>query len=44
MAESRDAQQQLALSPAIELIDVTVRLGRKDILRSVSVSIEQGGM
>ena len=44
MAESGDPQQLLAVSPAIELIDVTVRFGRKDILRSVSVSIERGGM
>ena len=44
MAELGDAQQQLAVSPAIELIDVTVRLGHKDVLRSVSVSIARGGM
>lgn len=29
---------------AVELIDITVRLGNKDVLKSVDLTIEQGGM
>lgn len=35
---------ELANPYAIELIDVTVRLGNKDILKSINLTIEQGGM
>ena len=39
-----DINDQLAKPSAIQLTDVTVRLGNKDVLRSINLSIEQGGM
>jgi ABC-type molybdenum transport system ATPase subunit/photorepair protein PhrA len=35
---------QLANPYAIQLTDVTIRLSNKDILKSINLSIEQGGM
>ena len=34
------------LSPpfAIQLTDVTIHLGKRDVLKSINLSIEQGGM
>ena len=39
-----DGRARLAPPLAIELTDVTVHLGKKDILKSINLSIEQGGM
>ncbi|CAF4613281.1 unnamed protein product [Rotaria sp. Silwood2] len=36
--------QQLADPYAIELINITIRLGNKDVLKSINLSIEQGGI
>lgn len=44
MVEDVNDHHQLANSYAIQLNDVTVRLSSKDILKSISLSIEQGGM
>jgi ABC-type molybdenum transport system ATPase subunit/photorepair protein PhrA len=35
---------QLAHPYAIQLNDITIRLSNKDILKSIHLSIEQGGM
>ena len=35
---------QLANPCAVQLTDVTIRLSNKDILKSINLSIEQGGM
>lgn len=39
-----DDHHELAQPYAIQLTDVTVHLGKKDVLRSIHLSIEQGGM
>lgn len=39
-----DHHHQLAKPCAVQVFDVTVRLGNKDILKSIHLSIEQGGM
>lgn len=42
--DMNDHHHQLANPYAIQLNDVTVRLSNKDILKSINLSIEQGGM
>ena len=39
-----EEHHELAQPFAIQLQDVTVHLGKKDVLRSITLSIEQGGM
>jgi ABC-type molybdenum transport system ATPase subunit/photorepair protein PhrA len=44
MADTNHVHQQLSNLYAVQLTDVTVRLGNKDVLKSINLSIEQGGM
>jgi ABC-type molybdenum transport system ATPase subunit/photorepair protein PhrA len=44
MNDRVDASQQLAKPFAIHLTDVTIRLGKKHVLKCINMSIEQGGM
>lgn len=44
MAHDINDSNQLSIPYAIELSDVTIRLGSKDILRSINLAIAQGGM
>ncbi len=44
MVDVINDHHQLSTPYAIQLTDVTVRLGNKDVLKSVNLSIEQGGM
>jgi len=41
---TNDQLQQLSTPYAVQLTDVTVHLGRRDVLKSINLSIEQGGM
>jgi len=41
---TNDQLQQLSKPYAVQLTDVTVHLGRRDVLKSINLSIEQGGM
>lgn len=43
MLDSREAYQ-LSIPPAVQLTDVTVRLGKTDVLKSICLTIEKGGM
>jgi ABC-type molybdenum transport system ATPase subunit/photorepair protein PhrA len=44
MADGINDHHKLANPYAIQLTDVTVRLGSKDVLKTINLSIEQGGM
>jgi ABC-type molybdenum transport system ATPase subunit/photorepair protein PhrA len=44
MEDVIDDHHQLSKPYAIQLTDVTVNLGNKDVLKSLNLSIEQGGM
>jgi ABC-type molybdenum transport system ATPase subunit/photorepair protein PhrA len=44
MDDTTNAHDQLSKPYAIQLTDVTVRLGNKDVLKSINLSVEQGGM
>ncbi len=44
MADDMNDRHQFSNPYAIQLTDVTVRLSNKDVLKSINLSIEQGGM
>lgn len=44
MVDDMNDHHELSNPYAIQMNDVTVRLGKKDVLRSINLSIEQGGM
>lgn len=44
MGDDINDHHKLTNPPAIQLTDVTVRLGKKDVLRCINLVIEQGGM
>jgi ABC-type molybdenum transport system ATPase subunit/photorepair protein PhrA len=44
MTDDINDHHQLSNTYAIQLTDITVRLGNKDVLKTINLSIEQGGM
>ena len=44
MEDITSDRRKFSNAAAIELIDVTVHLGNKTVLRSINLSVDQGGM
>lgn len=42
--DTNDQLLNISKSYAIQLTDVTVHLGKRDVLKSINLSVEQGGM